>query len=207
MKAHNAILLMIGVLPILASGCRSPYYADQGAAFGALTGGLAGTAIGGHHNDPLAGAAIGSAVGALTGAAVGGAIDQDVARSQAEIERRMGRRLQGAVTVSDVISMTQAGLSDSVIATHIRTNGVAQRPTAEDLVTLSNAGVAEQTILSLQQAQAPGLDSSPVPAGPVFVEEYHYGPAPYFPGYHHPHGHHGRHHSPRDVHWGISVGQ
>ena len=206
MKTQISILIMIGVLPILVSGCRSPYYADRGAAFGALTGGLAGAAIGEHNNNPLAGAVIGTAVGALTGATVGGAIDQDVARSQAAIERRMGRRLKGAVTVSDVISMTQAGLSDSVITTHIRANGVAQPPTAEDLVTLSNAGVAEQTILALQQAQVPGLDLSPVPVGPIIVEEYHYGPAPYFPGYHDPHGHYGRHHSSRGVHWGISVG-
>jgi len=206
MKTHVTILIMIGVLLMLTSGCQSPHYADQGAAFGAVTGGLAGAAIGEHNNNPLAGAAIGTAVGAMTGATVGAAIDQDVARSQAEIERRMGRRLQGAVTVSDVISMTEAGLSDAVIATHIRANGVAEPPTAEDLVTLSNAGVAEQTILTLQQAQVPGLDLRPVPVGPIIVEDYHYGPAPYFPRYHHPHGHHDRHHSPRGVHWGICIG-
>ncbi len=206
MKRHITILLMSGVLPILASGCRSPYYADQGAAFGALAGGLAGAVIGENHDNPLAGAVIGTGVGAFTGATLGAAIDQDVARSRAEIERRMGRRLQGAATVSDVISMTEAGLSDSVITTHIRANGVAQRPTAEDLVMLSKAGVSDQTILSLQQAQVPGSELPPVQVRPVIVEDYHYGPAPYFPSYHHPHDYHGRRHSPRGVHWGISIG-
>ena len=90
MKTHFAMMVLTGVVPILACGCRSPYYADQGAAFGGLAGGLAGAAI--SDSDPLAGAAIGTAVGALTGATVGSAIDQDVARSRAEIERQMGRR-------------------------------------------------------------------------------------------------------------------
>lgn len=206
MKTHNT-LFMIAVLAMLASGCRSPYYADQGAAIGGVTGGLAGASIGAHHDNPLAGAAIGTAVGAFTGATVGAAIDEDVARSQAEIERRIGHRLQGAVTLSDVISMTQAGLSESVITTHIRANGVAQRPTAADLVTLSNAGVGEQTILSLQKAEVPGLDLSPMPVAPIIVEEHYYGPEPHFPSYHHSRGHHGRRHSPRGVHWGITIGR
>lgn len=206
MKTHLTMLFMIGVLPMLASGCRSPYYADQGAALGALTGGLAGAAIGEHNNNPLAGAAIGTAVGALTGGAVGTAIDQDVARSQAEIERQMGRRMQGAVTVADVISMTQAGLSESVISTHIRANGVAQPPTADDLVALSKAGVTEQTILAMQQAPPAGVIVAPRPAGPVIVEEYHYGPPPYFRGYHPHHRHFGPRCVPSGVHWGISVG-
>ncbi len=206
MKTHGTILIMIYGLLMLSCGCQSPHYTDQGAAFGALAGGLAGAAIGEHNNNPLAGAVIGTGIGAITGATLGAAIDQDVARSQAEIERRMGRRLQGAVTISDVISMTEAGLSDSVMTTHIRANGVAQRPTADDLVTLSNAGVSEQTILALQQAQIPGWNSSPVPVGPINVDDYHYGPAPYFPSYHHPHGYHGPHHSLRGGHWGISIG-
>ena len=113
--------------------------------------------------------------------------------------------MEGAVTVPDVISMTQAGLSESVIATHIRANGVAQRPTADDLVVLSKSGVTEQTILALQQAPPAGVLAAPLPA-PVIVEEYHYGPAPFYRGYHGPHRHHGRHHVPNGVHWGISVG-
>jgi hypothetical protein len=200
-------MLLIGVLPILISGCRSPYYADQGAALGALTGGLAGAAIGEHNNNPLAGVAIGSAVGALTGATVGSAIDQDVARSQAEIERQMGRRMVGAVTVPDVISMTEAGLSDSVITAHIHANGVARRPTAQDLVVLSQAGVREQAILAMQQSPPADAMVSPQPrAQPVIVEEYHYGPGPFVRGYHQPHRHHGPRHARNGVHWGISVG-
>jgi len=208
MKTETTILALIVILPVMASGCRSPYYADQGAAFGALTGGLAGAAIGEHNNNPLAGAAIGTAVGALTGATVGGVMDEDIARSRAEIERQMGRQMVGAVTVPDVISMAQAGVSDSVIATHIRANGVARRPTSEDLVALSNAGVSEQTIMAMQQTPPPGAVASPRAAGPVIVEEYHYGPAPIYGGYHH-HGHHRYHgprHRPGGVHWGISVG-
>jgi hypothetical protein len=76
----------------------------------------------------------------LAGAAIGDSIDQDLAQSQALIEQRLGRRLSGAATVSDVIAMTQANLSEEVISTHIRANGVARPPQVDDLITLRNAG-------------------------------------------------------------------
>ena len=96
------------------------------AGSGGLTGAGMGAIVGDAAGNAGAGAAIGTAVGALTGAAIGDNIDADLARSKAEIEARMGRQMQGAVTPQDVVAMTQAGLSDDVIATHIRANGMAQ---------------------------------------------------------------------------------
>src|SRR5438105_7412873 len=109
-RAFPTILLaMLAVI-----GCRSPYYADRGALFGGLTGAGVGALVGDATGHTAAGAAIGTAVGALAGAAVGDTIDADMARSQAEIQAKMGRQMQGAVTPQDVIAMTQAGLSDDV---------------------------------------------------------------------------------------------
>jgi uncharacterized protein YcfJ len=110
-------------LALAAAGCRSPFYADRGALFGGLTGAGVGALVGDAAGNTGAGAVIGTAVGALAGAAVGENIDADMARSRADIEARMGRQMQGAVTPQDVVAMTQAGLSDEVIATHIRANG------------------------------------------------------------------------------------
>ena len=63
----------------------------------------------------------------------------------------MGRQMQGAVTPQDVIAMTQAGLSDDVIATHIRANGMAQPLQVNDLIQLRNMGVRDGVINAMQQ--------------------------------------------------------
>ena len=118
-------------------------YAERGAGIGGLTGALAGAAIGEDHGNAAAGAAIGTAVGDLTGTAIGSEMDHDVARSEAIIRETMGRAMQGAVNLGDVISMTEAGLSDDVITTHIRANGVTQPPQVSDLIQLRNAGVSD----------------------------------------------------------------
>jgi outer membrane protein with glycine zipper len=197
-------------------GCRSPYYSDRGALFGGLTGAGVGALVGDAAGNTGAGAVIGTAVGALAGAAVGDHIDADMARNRAEIAAKMGRQMQGAVTPQDVIAMTQAGLSDEVIATHIRTNGMAQPLTANDLIQLRNMGVRDNVVNAMQQtpprvggagqpvAGYPGYAYPAYPApvaaypAPVMIAPY---PPPYWGppvgGYYYRRG-------PR-VGWGVSV--
>ena len=196
------------LLLLTAPGCMSPYYADRGALFGGLTGAGVGAVVGDAAGNAGAGAAIGTAVGALTGAAVGDKIDADLARSKAEIEARMGRQMQGAVTPQDVVAMTQAGLSDDVIATHIRANGMAQPLQVNDLINLRNMGVRDGVINAMQQSPPRAMQTSPPGAypaygapAPVVVAPYYpvWGPPPPSFYYHHHHGRHGR------VGWGVSV--
>jgi len=192
---------------LLAAGCRSPYYGDRGALLGGLTGAAVGGAIGEDSGNALPGALIGTAVGAVTGGAIGDSIDADLARSRAEVEARMGRQMSGAVTPDDVVAMTRAGLSEDVIATHIRANGVAQVPQVNDLIYLRNQGVGDFVIKALQQAPPPGgavAYGPPLPREQVIVE-HHYGgpwcapaPAPFFHYHGHGHRHRGR------THWGFS---
>ncbi|MBI2479282.1 MAG: glycine zipper 2TM domain-containing protein [Planctomycetia bacterium] len=202
MKASSVELLSLSVV-VIASGCQSLSYADRGATLGALTGALGGAAIGQHNGDAASGALIGTAVGALAGAAVGDTIDYEVARSAEIIEQRMGRRMAGAVAMNDVIAMSQAGLSEDVIMTHMRANGVASPPTVNDLITLRNAGVSDSVIQVMQQTPPP-IAQVVGPPGPVIIEEHHYvaSPFPYY-GYH-PHRHHPPHRP--GVHWGVSFG-
>ncbi len=202
MKVWLANLLSLSILAVVG-GCHTMTYADRGATLGALTGALGGAAIGEHNGDAVGGALIGTAVGALAGAAVGDTIDHEVARSAEIIEQRMGRRFAGAVAMNDVIAMSQAGLSENVITTHIRANGVASPPSVTDLITLRDAGVSDAVIQAMQQTPPPAAQVSG-PPGPVIIEEHHY-VAPPFPYYgHHRYRHHPRH--GHGVHWGFSFG-
>ena len=116
----------------------------------------------------------------------------------------MGRKMAGSVTVTDVISMSQAGLSDDVIRTHIGANGVAHRPQVQDLITLRSAGVSDAVIQAMQQTPPPRLAAPPPPVAhpPVIVEEHHYIAPPYPPfGPYHRFGHPPRR---RGVSWGVT---
>lgn len=188
-------------LIVACIGCRSPYYAERGAALGAITGALAGAAIGEGNGDAVSGAAIGTAVGTLAGSTIGESIDREVAESQALIEARLGRQLSGAVSVADVVSMSSASLSENVIATHIRANGVARPPTVDDLIAMRNAGVSDTVIQAMQTAPSP---APPSPPPPVVVEEHHFFEPAWHPGFHGPPPWPRRGRG-RGVQWGISV--
>lgn len=200
----NKTLLGVSiVLAVGTAGCKSPYYADKGAALGAAAGALTGAAIGNNNGNTAAGAIIGTAVGAITGAAIGESIDADVARNNAIIEQRMGRRMAGAVSIGDAISLTQAGLSDDVIISHIKANGVAAPLKPADLITLNQNGVRDPVIKAMQNPPPPPPPSAT--PRPIVVEERHY-VAPVYscdPCYwHHPPHFHHRHRT--GVHWGVT---
>ena len=85
-------------------------------------------------------------------------------------------------------------ISRNVIENYVRTSGVAQPLTSNDIIFLSQNGVASNVISAMQ---APPVQPAPVVATrpPVIVEEHYYGrPACYTPhfGYHH-----GFHRGPR----------
>ncbi len=195
-----------------AAGCRSPYYSDRGALAGGLAGAGVGAAIGDASGNAGPGALVGAAVGAITGNAIGESIDADLARSQAEIQARMGRQMSGAVTSRDVIAMTQAGLSEDVIATHVRAHGVAQPPGVNDLIHLRNNGVSDRVVQALQQSPPPTAGpvgyAAPVAYAvppPGVIVEHHYG-RPWYacpPPHYHYHPRH-RHRHPPGVSWGFS---
>jgi hypothetical protein len=204
MAATTRALTFLTTAAALISGCASPYYADRGA----LTGGLAGAGIGALIGDAVGetagGAAIGAGVGALTGGAIGGALDDIEARNRAEIAAQMGRPVaQGQATVGEVVSMSRAGVDPRLITNYVNNSGMAQPVGAQDVIYLTQQGVAPDVIQAMQTprlAQAPPPVVGP-PPGPVIIEEYHYGrpycPPPHFHYYHH------HHHRPR-VGWGVT---
>ena len=83
---------------------------------------------------PCPGRLSAGAIGALSGAALGNAADNAEARNRAHYhahQQAQQVRLAQAVTLSDVVSMTHAGLGDDVIITQIRTKGLVQ-PTCHE---------------------------------------------------------------------------
>ncbi|MBX7168682.1 MAG: hypothetical protein K1X74_20265 [Pirellulales bacterium] len=194
-------------LVALCAGCRSPYYSDQGAMFGGLTGAGVGAIVGNQLGSTLGGAAIGAGVGALTGAAVGNGLDEVEARNRAMIAQTLGRPVaQGAATTADVIAMSQARVSDDLIVNHIRANGVAAPLRAADVIYLQQQGVSSAVIQAMQNTPVGGpapVMVGQVPPPPVVYENYYAPPPPpgwWGPPYHCYHPHFG----PR-VGWGVSI--
>jgi hypothetical protein len=182
-------------------GCASPYASDRLAATGGLAGAGIGAAVGSATGDTAAGAVIGTALGAVTGAAVGAEMDAQAAQNRAYIEHQLGRQMAGAVQIQDVIAMSQAGLSETVIITHIQAAGVAQPLSPNDMIVMKSNGVSDAVINAMQQPPRVAVVAPPPPPPAVIVEEHYWGPSrPYY--WHH---HHHRHRSARShVHWGIT---
>ena len=198
------VWLTLCTATLLASGCRSPYYADRGAAAGGLAGAGIGAIVGSQTGDPLAGAAIGAGLGAITGNVFGAQLDEVAAQNRAEIAAQMGRQVTpGAATVNEVVAMSRAGVDQRLIMNYVNTSGVAAPLTPQDVITLSQQGVSPD-VISAMQTPRPPVQTAAAPAGPVIVEQHHYGPPVYYgpppPRYHY---YHHRHCHPR-VGWGIS---
>lgn len=196
--------LLLGCLAF--SGCQSPYRSDQGALLGGLTGAGVGAIIGDAVDEPLAGTAIGAGIGALTGSVIGQNLDEIEARNRAQIEARLGRAAPaGAVTVEDVVAMTQSGVDPDVIGTHVRIHGPARQLQPADLIFLQNNGVDKQVVQMMQNPPAPPGVLPASAAQPVIVEEHiHVDPwgPPRPRRFRH---HHYRHrHSKPGVSWGLS---
>jgi Glycine zipper len=162
-------MLWTALLPLLltlGTGCYSPYRADRGALVGGVGGAGVGALVGNAVGHPVVGALVGSGVGAVSGAAIGGAIDQSEANNRALIEARLGRPVAaGAVSVGDVINMTQAGVAENVMITHIQTHGMVGPLSAQDLITLKQFNVNPRVVQVMQVP--PQAVARPVIVGPV----------------------------------------
>ena len=204
--AANLVVLFV-LLTLVSTGCQSPYHADRGALFGGLLGAGTGAIVGDALGNAGAGAAIGAGVGALSGAAIGGEMDDMEARNRAMIASQLGREIRaGAVTMDDVIMMSQAGVGDELIVNHIRANGMVSPPGTHDLITLNSQGVSTQVIKAMQEPPpAPNRETVIVERAPrpVIVEEHHYGPVWGAPYYGHHHAYRRRPHR-SGVSWGMS---
>lgn len=195
-----AALVMLAVMPLLC-GCATNTRGQNGALVGGLGGAGLGAIAGNQVGHAGTGAAIGALAGAVAGGVIGDEIDEVEARNRAEIEARLGRPVvAGAVSIDDVIEMTQRGVHEDVIAQHVRSHGMMRPPATNDLIRLTQSNVSDRVIRAMQEQPAPQMvrEVRPMSPPPVIVERY-YDPSPCWgPHYHHrPRRHH---------HPGYSVG-
>jgi hypothetical protein len=200
------LLFFPAAIACWASGCASPYHADQGALFGGLTGAGVGALVGNAVGNTGAGAAIGAGVGALSGAAIGSGMDEMEARNRAMIEQQLGRQVTvGAVSVGEVLNMVHSGVNEELIVNHIRAHGMAAPLQSNDLIMLQQQQIPLSVVKAMQECPQPRgqtvVVAQPPPA--VIVEPYPY--------YYDPWGPHWRYHywhpGPSRVGWGVSVGR
>ncbi|MEN8150573.1 MAG: YMGG-like glycine zipper-containing protein [Planctomycetota bacterium] len=137
---------------VLSAGCASTgRHAESGAVLGGLLGAGAGAILGHQSGDRNAGAAIGAGFGALTGSLIGGSLD-DIERESKEREARTERALhevrerEARLSILDVIRMSQAGVSDSLVIAKIEQTGSYYELSASEIIDLKRSSVSDRVI-------------------------------------------------------------
>ncbi len=152
MKQQIALLPLV-VFMAAGLGCQAMGPNTQaGGTIGGLSGAAMGALAGAERGKSLEGAAIGAAAGTLLGGTIGNQIDRDISRENSFRQASFEEAASHAVSIDAVSNMVASGLSDDVIAEHIRANGAIQRLTAQDLIQLKQRGVSDRVINVMQQA-------------------------------------------------------
>lgn len=146
---------------------------QKGALIGGTAGAVLGGVIGKQNDRTTKGAVIGGLAGAVAGGLMGHSKDVELQRQyqyQQAQEARYAYQMSRAVSISDVISMSNSGLSPQVIIGQIRANGVQQEVGVQEIILLHQNGVDQTVIQEMQRAQI----GSPTPVinrpAPVYVQ-------------------------------------
>jgi hypothetical protein len=178
---RNLIIVIAAATTCLVNlGCQSARpNATAGGLLGGTGGGIVGAAIGSQSGHTDEGALIGAIAGGVTGATLGNQVDVENYRRQQVANGRDFAARQAAVTLDQVVQLTQSGLSDELILNQIKSNGLAKSVTTSDLIQLKNYGVSDQVIRQMQTTgSAVTRNTAPeiYPASPVFHGEPVYPP-------------------------------
>ncbi len=139
---NKATIFLTGFfgLALVLSGCETMGENTQrGAVGGGLVGSIAGGVIGHQSGHGVEGAAIGAGVGALTGGLIGDSIDTKGKKAAAATT---GEKLG----ISDVVSLSKAGLSDQAIIGKIDATGSVYLLSVEEIELLRNEGVSSTVV-------------------------------------------------------------
>lgn len=136
----------------LSSGCASMgRHAEDGILLGSLIGAGAGAIAGHQTGNRDAGAAVGAGLGAIAGGLIGRSLDEMEADSR-EPEVRVERALHEncsrneALSILDVVRMSQAGISDQLIMAKIEQTGSYYRLSASEIIDLKRSLVSDRVI-------------------------------------------------------------
>lgn len=169
---NRLIWTLLGGCVLTLAGCQSMTPTEQGVLGGGALGGLTGAIVGNAVGNTGAGAAIGAGVGALAGGATGNAIEKAEHRAVAQATAQQQAEAQRQLGMTDIVQMTQGGVSEQVIIGQIRTTGSIYTLSPTDIQWLKDNRVADAVILEMQQTSA---RPRPVVYGrhprPVYVAE------------------------------------
>lgn len=148
-SSHIRILGLVALM-LCANGCRSMNRTQEGGLVGTGIGAITGAMIGASSGNADSGALIGGAAGLLAGSMIGAeedAIERDIAVQHAQYEQRLH-----AMSNVDLVEMTRAGVSDSVIIGAARDRGGNFDLSPAGIISLKNQGVSDGVILAAQNA-------------------------------------------------------
>ena len=147
MVRTRLLIIVVALGSWLSTGCSSMSNTEKGVGLGGLIGAGVGTAVGAATGDTGTGAV----VGGLLGAGVGGLAGADADardREQADIRRAAAeaQATPGPVGLTDVVQLTQRGVSDDVIINHIRQSRSTYRLSTQDILMLQENKVSDRVI-------------------------------------------------------------
>ncbi len=154
MKKLASVVLVLSM--ILGSGCAtSGGNTGPGILLGSVLGAGAGAIIGHQTGNAEGGALIGAGLGGLAGGLVGGALDSMEEEREAEMAQHEAQTaaafrelsyVEGQLSILDVIRMSQAGVSDSIIVAKIDQSRSYFELSAEEIIDLRLSGVSDPVI-------------------------------------------------------------
>lgn len=176
-RKSASLMLVVLAMPVLTAGCAHWNHAKSGAVIGSLGGAAMGAMAGGAGGKADKGALVGAGLGALAGAAIGHQAD----RADAEMAAAEQAVLAQAITIQDVVQMSQAGVDETLIVGQIQAQGIVAPPTTEEIIALQQRGVSTRVILALQSAP-PVMSRTPMVAemapSPTVIETVVVAPPP-----------------------------
>lgn len=151
--------LFVGTLVVASCvGCSNMNNTQKGAAVGGLGGAAVGAIVGKQLGNTGAGAAIGGLTGLAGGALIGKAEDnaeeRDNAMRTAAYEHNMRVRQANAVSNSDIVNMSQNGVTENIICNEIRTRGGHFDTSPSAIIYLQKSGVSDRVIEAMQNSSS-----------------------------------------------------
>jgi len=133
--------VLLSAFFILTIGCETK------TGTGAIAGGAVGAGVGGIIGGGK-GALIGGAVGAVSGGLIGAALDeQDRKIMESRSPRTVQRMDRGEpLTVTDIINLSQGGVSDDTIIRYIRETRTSYSLNQAQIKRMQRAGVSQRVI-------------------------------------------------------------
>ena len=148
-------LTVVGLSLFFCCSVNAQTNTQRGAVAGGAAGAIIGGIIGNQNDETPEGILIGGALGALAGGVLGNDRDQQIRRQYHHQQQRQ-IAFHNGVSLQDVVSLSQSGVTSQVIINQVRTHGLQQRVGVNEIIALHQSGVDNIVIDALQKAPLAG---------------------------------------------------